>query len=535
MRACSAPDFSTVSRQVLDVQGDSLHWEGALGVVRDGGGYGVGPAKDPDRYRVGDPVGSGAEGILYRGTLTTDDGVILPVAVKMLHPRFGDRISEWQRRWREQVELLRSLHVQGVVGVRDGFAGPLPHPIGDPPPATETLYLVMNWVEGEPLDEWVWHHPERDALDVLKRLLAVATALDLMHAGGLTGGVPVLHRDVKPANILLTDAASVLVDFGMVRSLNPSAPPAGVAGTPGYIAPEVAERGEWTPAADRYALGGVVYFVLTGEDPPHRPDIGDLRAALLNAPAVGGRLDVVERVLTMLHPDPGVRPEPAANWLAQVRRSSLSIAECTLPPLAPTATTPPRLRRLPTVAVALATAIVGAVAVGVLIAGLAGDLWGGDTSSGATDTSVLDTVPTETTVADGGSTPTSPTTGGVTPTSPTTGESAPGVLPTLDVGRSVEGSVADRSESFQALYEGAAGSRIRITVVLASGDMRPGIAVLDPAGDAVCGNPGSSITCDIEADSTYKIEVRHYQNPLTSQRVGDGTFAVRIECVSLSC
>ncbi|HSH58070.1 MAG TPA: hypothetical protein VK988_00190, partial [Acidimicrobiales bacterium] len=75
----------------------------------------VGPAADPDRYVLGEAVGSGAEGILYRGTITTATGVELLVAIKMLQPHLLPRVDEWHARWSEQVELLRSLQVPGVV------------------------------------------------------------------------------------------------------------------------------------------------------------------------------------------------------------------------------------------------------------------------------------------------------------------------------------------------------------------------------------------------------------------------------------
>src|SRR3954471_15633275 len=87
----------------------------------------VGPTGDPDRYRLGAPIDGGSEGVLYRATITTRTGVVLDTAVKMLHPRYGTRLDQWHQAWEEQVELLRSLQLPGVVPVRDGFVGPLPH------------------------------------------------------------------------------------------------------------------------------------------------------------------------------------------------------------------------------------------------------------------------------------------------------------------------------------------------------------------------------------------------------------------------
>lgn len=285
----------------------------------------VGPETDPDYYVVGaTPIASGSEGILYRGSLTAGNAE-LEVAVKMLQPCFLHRVDEWFPRWCEQVELLRSLHFPGVVGVRDGFMGPLPHPPGKAGD-DRTLYLVMNWVDGEPLDEWVGRRPDREVFGTLKQLLGVAAALDFMHSGRATGRTAVVHGDVKPSNILVTDEGTVLVDFGLCRGLPGGETSAAVSGTRGYIAPEILADGLHTPAADRFAFGAVAYFVLTGQEVPrtHRP--GELRATLEEVPALAGREDTVDQVMAILDADPAARPTSLTNWLGQVRRS-------TLPPL----------------------------------------------------------------------------------------------------------------------------------------------------------------------------------------------------------
>jgi len=298
------------------------------------GAYRVGPDADPDRYVLGAAVASGAEGILYRGWITTATGVILDVAIKMLQPRFLSRVQEWHARWAEQVELLRSLQVPGVVPVRDGFLGPLPHAPGQAGEG-QTLYLVMNWVDGESLDEWIRHRPDRDPIDDLRMLLPVAAALDLMHSGRATGGIAIVHRDVKPSNILVTDQASVLVDFGLTRGLPDGPRPTAVVGTPGYLAPETNQTGSYSPATDRYALGAVAYFVVTGFEPPtsHQPEI--LRTLLAAVPALAERPEILDQITAMLATDPDSRPEGLANWIGQLRRSSLAAGPDLLNPPAP--------------------------------------------------------------------------------------------------------------------------------------------------------------------------------------------------------
>src|SRR5205823_594933 len=128
---------------------------------------------------------------------------------------------------------------------------------------------------------WLDDHLADNAADKLRLLLPVGAALDLMHSGVATGGVPVVHRDLKPANILVTPAArSVLVDFGLMRSLPSGQEVSGISGTMGYIAPETLDAGEYSPATDRYAFGAVAYFLLTGEEPEPDPPAASVRSKL---------------------------------------------------------------------------------------------------------------------------------------------------------------------------------------------------------------------------------------------------------------
>ncbi len=283
----------------------------------------VGPAHEPDRIRLGPAAASGAEGVLYRGYVDLADGPA-PLAVKMLHPGHLARLEEWTARWRDQVRLLRQVEIPGLVAVRGGFVGPLPHAPGQADDSTATLYLVMEWVDGVSLDRWARSLVDPAPEQLLLALVPVAAALDLLHSGAATGGQPVVHRDVKPANILVRpEGDTVLVDLGSVRGLAGGHGRASLVGTAGYIAPEVLADGRYGSAADRYSLGAVAYFLLTGEEPVARPEPGELRRRLLDAPLVHGRADLADHIATMLDPDPDQRPECLANWVAQLRRSSL--------------------------------------------------------------------------------------------------------------------------------------------------------------------------------------------------------------------
>lgn len=297
----------------------------------------VGPHKDPDQIRLGPAIASGVEGVLYRGTLESEEGPV-DVAVKMLQPGHLDRLAEWTLRWREQVELLQGSEVPGLVKVRKGFVGPLPHSRANSDPSTSSLYMVMDWENGISLDRWARSLEDPEPEQLLLALLPVAVALDMLHSGAATAGVPVVHRDIKPANILIRSGGdTVLVDLGSVRGLTDDSRRSGVVGTAGYIAPEVRYDGHYGPAADRYSLGAVAFFLLTGSDPPVEATSNDLRRRLAESASVRGRPEVVNHVVAMLDDDPRHRPAPMANWVAQLRRSSLMplSGEVGLPPRAP--------------------------------------------------------------------------------------------------------------------------------------------------------------------------------------------------------
>lgn len=298
----------------------------------------VGPYDDPDRIQLRTAVASGSEGVLYRAVFSVGDGDgDVDVAVKMLHPAHLGDLPRWANRWEEQGDLLRKIAAPGLVAVRDGFVGPLPHLRDAEDASTASLYLVMDWVEGVALDRWARAVEAAEPEQLLLPLVPVAAALDVLHSGAAANGVSVIHGDVKPSNILVRSGGdTVLVDLGSVHGIRDGTRPSGVIGTPGYIAPEVRHDARYGPAADRYALGAVALFLMTRAEPPIDADVAELRRRLAAAPLLRDRRDLVEHLVTMLDPVPERRPENLANWVAQLRRSSLAVlpGDIVLPPRA---------------------------------------------------------------------------------------------------------------------------------------------------------------------------------------------------------
>ena len=297
----------------------------------------VGPREAPETIRLGPAVSAGGEGVVYRGEMIFDDREV-SVAVKMLLPAHLPELSQWSASWLAQVEVLRSAVVPGMVAVRDAFLGPLPHRAGESEGATATLYVVMDWIDGVPLDRWLRGVHATEPEQLLLSIVPVAAALDLLHSGAATGGTPVIHGDIKPSNILMRPSGdTVLVDVGSVQALGSGASrPNVVFGTRGYVSPEARVSQRFTPASDRFAFGAVAFFLLTGNEPPLDATASELRDALSAAPLVADRTDLVDHVMAMLDTNPDSRPTSLANWVAQLRRSSLVAlpGDVALPPLA---------------------------------------------------------------------------------------------------------------------------------------------------------------------------------------------------------
>jgi diguanylate cyclase (GGDEF)-like protein len=199
-------------------------------------------------YRVVHELSRGAMGVVYRGE---DLGLGRPVAIKVLRSDLAsdrDLVS----RFRAEAGLLASLHHRNLVQV---YA--LGEHAGD-------VYFVMELVEGQPLSEVVRATLERDEwfpTDAIAQIaLEIGDALDAMHEVG------VIHRDVKPANILLDRERdrAVLVDVGVAVKAGDQRD---AAGTPGFAAPESFLDQADAPTPDDYGLAATVYCMLTGKPP----------------------------------------------------------------------------------------------------------------------------------------------------------------------------------------------------------------------------------------------------------------------------
>lgn len=307
--------------------GDSSWW------APDSATLWVGPHSDPDRYRVLETASAGAEGKILKGELDLD-GHPIPVAVKVLHDDQED-LSDWERRWTRQTEILRTVSHPCLVGVREVFAGAGPHRRGDRPEGDDRLYLVMNWASGERLDEWA---KGRRSADVVPVLGALAEAIDYLHSGRGSNGLGVLHRDIKPANVIVSAGRPVLVDFGFAR-FEQQREETVVVYSRNFAAPEVMRGEAPNSSADRFAFAATALRVLTGLTPSgSTPQQARAALAQTEVPA-----PLVEHLIATLDPDPARRPGDLGVWYVteQGLHASGAVPVVPAPPPAPVSAVAP--------------------------------------------------------------------------------------------------------------------------------------------------------------------------------------------------
>jgi len=203
------------------------------------------------RYRIEQEIARGGMGIIYRATHITLD---LPRAVKLITPQFA-RDRRYLERFRIEATAAARIDHPNVVAVHD---------FGEVDGAP---YLVMQYVEGVDLERLVAREGRLAPRRALALLAQISDGLDAAHAMG------VVHRDVKPGNILVVGAPgserALLTDFGLAKQLSDG--PAGQSelfgGTLEYAAPEQMEGKDVDPRTDVYSLGCVLLFMVTGRTP----------------------------------------------------------------------------------------------------------------------------------------------------------------------------------------------------------------------------------------------------------------------------
>jgi serine/threonine-protein kinase len=200
------------------------------------------------RYKIAEEIGRGAMGVVYRAT---DPAIGRTVAIKVINEAYLASVdvdpTEYFARFKREAEVAGRLNHPGIAKIWD--LGP--------------NYIVMEYISGRNLatllGSYAKHHLST-ALDIVGQ---VAAALDHAHANGI------VHRDVKPANIIIQpDGSAKVMDFGLARIDSSTLTAAGeILGSASYMAPEIVRGQPATARSDVFSLGVVAYEIMTGDRP----------------------------------------------------------------------------------------------------------------------------------------------------------------------------------------------------------------------------------------------------------------------------
>ena len=267
------------------------------------------------KYDIIESVGSGGMAEVYRAL---QQPLEREVAIKVLHPHLVAN-EDLQNRFFREAKAIASLRHPHIIQIYDYDV------------SGETYFMAMEFLRGKSLEDYITQiyeesvqMPPIPVQDALKIASDIASALDYSHKHGM------VHRDVKPANIMRTaEGHVILTDFGIATMLNATriTRDGSTSGTPAYMSPEQALGQQGDHRSDIYSLGAVLYELVTGQQPFESDTLYGLIMKQVNEPpppptAINPTLSpLVERVIEKaMAKDPEQRYQTAAEFAADIDR-----------------------------------------------------------------------------------------------------------------------------------------------------------------------------------------------------------------------
>ncbi|HEX6109421.1 MAG TPA: serine/threonine-protein kinase, partial [Ktedonobacteraceae bacterium] len=270
------------------------------------------------RYQLLSRIGQGGMGAVYKAADTRFNN--RPVAIKEMSSTglTPARLQEAEAAFEREAHLLADLLHPNLPRIYEHFA------------ENDRSYLVMDFIEGQTLEEYLDKKgggplPVDQVITWAEQLCDV---LNYLHSHQ----PPIIFRDLKPANVMISDSGHVyLIDFGIARIFKPGKQHDTVAlGSPGYAAPEQYGKAQSTPRSDIYSLGALLHHLLTGIDPSEQPFF--FRDASQVNPAIDPAFDALLK--QMLAMDSDRRPASAQEVLNTLKGAVTNQTRSTSRPLA---------------------------------------------------------------------------------------------------------------------------------------------------------------------------------------------------------
>lgn len=260
-----------------------------------------------ERYELIEKIGSGGMADVYKAKDILLDRI---VAVKILHSSFAED-NDFIVRFRHEAQSAGKLSHPNIVGIYDVGCD------------SDVHYIVMEYVEGETLKQYIQNHPNIPIDTAVRIAIEIGYALEEAHANGI------IHCDIKPHNVLLTKTGKVKVtDFGIARAINSSTviDKQSILGSVHYLSPEQAAGDKITAKTDIYSLGIVLYEMLTHHLPFEGETAvsialqhmqGDIPRPTKYNPAISPMLE--ECLLTALQRDPDKRYDTVSDFISELK------------------------------------------------------------------------------------------------------------------------------------------------------------------------------------------------------------------------